>query len=110
MTSKRGVLIRTIPVRLLNVSASGFLLESQQRINAGTTGILDVDAGTTRYLSPANLLRAVHRPGAGQTFHVGGMFTPSTAAARRPTHLPSRRSAPVSQPPRAARPPHTSAA
>jgi hypothetical protein len=38
------------------------------------------------------------------------MFTPSTAEARRPTHLPSRRSAPVSQPPRAARPPHTSAA
>ena len=62
MTSKRGVLIRTIPVQLLNVSASGFLLESQQRINAGTTGILDVDAGTTRYLSPANLLRAVRRP------------------------------------------------
>ena len=111
MTAKRGVLVRTIPVRLLNVSSSGFLLESGRRLDAGTTGILDVDTGATRYLSPANLLRSVCRPGAGHTFLLGGTFTPEIRAARRPTRLVPRQAARrSSRRDRAPRAPHTSAA
>ena len=111
MKARRGVLMRTIPVRLLNVSSSGFLLETHESVDAGTTGILDVDTGNTRYLSPANLLRSVHRPGAGQTHQLGGVFAPSLAAAERPTQLrPTQHAdAPSRQRP-AARAPHTSAA
>lgn len=111
MKARRGVLVRTIPVRLLNVSSSGFLLESQQRIDAGTTGILDVDTGIARYLSPASLLRSVFRPGAGQTFQLGGMFTPSAAITRQPMPLvPRRPDQRAARQRRAARAPHTSAA
>lgn len=96
MVAKRGVLMRTIPVRLLNVSSSGFLLETPESIDAGTTGIVDVGTGNERYLSPANLLRSFQRPGAGQTFHLAGMFTPSLAETKRPAPpLPAQRPDPM---------------
>ena len=77
MSAKRGQLVREIPVRLLNVSASGFLLEAHREIAVGATGTLDVDLGSDRYLSQVNLSRSVQRRGAGQTFHVGGKFSRS---------------------------------
>lgn len=111
MKARRGVLMRTIPVRLLNVSSTGFLIESHHKVDAGTRGLLDVDTGSVRYLSPASLLRTMFRPGAGQTYLIGGMFTPSAAATRHPAVLIPKRSGPT----RAARRrpahrPHTSAA
>ena len=98
MSAKRGQLVREIPVRLLNVSASGFLLEAHREIAIGATGTLDVDLGSDRYLSQVNLSRSVQRRGAGQTFHVGGKFSRSepeplknTARLhRRPTDQPRR--------------------
>ena len=65
MSAQQGQLVREIPVRLLNVSSSGFLLEAHRDIAVGTTGTLDVDLGSDRYLSQVNLFRSVQLLGLG---------------------------------------------
>ncbi len=98
MSAQRGQLVREIPVRLLNVSSSGFLLEAHRDIAVGTTGTLDVDLGSDRYLSQINVFRSVQLRGAGQTFRVGGKFSHSEPESlkntarlhRRPTDQPRR--------------------
>ena len=98
MSAQQGQLVREIPVRLLNVSSSGFLLEAHRDIAVGTTGTLDVDLGSDRYLSQVNLFRSVQLLGLGQTFRVGGTFSQSEPESlkniarlhRRPTNQPRR--------------------
>ena len=98
MSAQRGQLVREIPVRLLNVSSSGYLLEAHREIAVGTIGTLDVDLGSDRYLSQVNVFRSVELRGAGQTFRVGGKFSGSdpeslknTARLHRgPTDQPRR--------------------
>ena len=75
MPSGRGRLIREIPVRLLNISSSGFLFESRADIGAGATGTLRVDLGNAKYLSQARVSRSVRLAGSGDTFHAGGEFS-----------------------------------
>ena len=98
MSAQRGQLVREIPVRLLNVSSSGFLLEAHRDIAVGATGTLDVDLGSYRYLNQVHLSRSVQLLGASQTFRVGGKFSHSEPESlkntaqlhRRPTDQPRR--------------------
>ena len=71
----RGLLVRKMPVRLVNVSLSGFLLESRRQINVGITGELRVDFGGAKYRDQVRMSRSVPRPGSGHMFHVGGEFS-----------------------------------
>ena len=98
MSAQRGQLVREIPVRLLDVSTSGFLLEAHREIAVGATGTLDVDLGSYRYLNQVHLSRSVQLRGSGQTFHIGGKFSRSEPESlkntarlhRRPTDQPRR--------------------
>ena len=58
----RGLLHRHIPVRLINVSGSGFLLVCNERMAAGTTGVLRVSIDGTLRHSPARVARSTNRP------------------------------------------------
>ena len=54
----RGLLYRHIPVRLVNVSGSGFLLVCNRQIAEGTTGDLRVWIDGTLRHSPARVARS----------------------------------------------------
>ena len=45
----RGLLVRQIPVRLLDLSLAGWCLESNREIAPGTTGDLRIDLGGAVY-------------------------------------------------------------
>lgn len=69
-----GVLARDVDVRLLNVSASGCLIESRRRIEAGTTGALRLMVEGEEYCDDVIVARCSEVQGAGATYHVGAEF------------------------------------
>ncbi len=71
----RGLLVRHVPVRLVNVSISGCLLESSSEISVGITGELRVSLDGNQYHDPVRVSRAVARMGTSSTFHLGGEFS-----------------------------------
>ena len=82
----RGLLVRQIPVRLVNVSLSGFLLESSSQIGVGTTGELRVDMSGNRCRDQVRVARTVGRAGSAK-FYLGGEFSwgdrPENGSVRR---------------------------
>lgn len=69
-----GVLARDTDVRLLNVSASGCLIESRRRIEAGTAGALRLVVDGEEYCDDVIVARCSEVQGAGATYHVGAEF------------------------------------
>jgi hypothetical protein len=78
-----GVLARDIDVRLLNVSASGCLVESQHRVDVGTTATLRLQVGSDEYCDDVLVRRCHEVQGAGTTFHVGAEFLWTTPPGSR---------------------------
>ncbi len=70
----RGLLVRQVPVRLVNVSLSGFLLESANEIGVGTTGELRVQISGSRCRDQVRVARSVGRAGSAN-FYLGGEFS-----------------------------------
>ena len=58
----RGLLYRHIPVRLVNVSGSGFLLTCTEQIAEGTAGDLRVSIDGTLRHSPVRVARSAWAP------------------------------------------------
>ena len=71
----RGLLVRRIPVRLLDLSLTGFLLESASQITVGSTGELRVDLGGARCSDHVRVARVVDRQGATLPYQLGGEFS-----------------------------------
>lgn len=69
-----GVLTRDVPVRLLNISVSGCLVESRSRLEPGTAGALTIRVGTDEYTDALRVARVQQVQGAGSTWHIGGEF------------------------------------
>ena len=86
----RGLLVRKIPVRLVNLSLSGFLLESDRAVQAGSTGELRVDLGDAMYRDQIRVGRAVERAGANQPYHLGGEFSWADRPAKNSVRLAVR--------------------
>lgn len=78
-----GVLARDVGVRLLNVSASGCLVESRVRLEAGTAGTLRIHVDVDEYCDDVLVTRCHEVQGAGATFHVGVEFLWTTPPGNR---------------------------
>jgi hypothetical protein len=72
--ARLGVLARDISVRLLEVSRSGCLLESNSSVPAGTLGALSVEVDGTVYVDQVRVVRCQLLAGAGNTHRVGAEF------------------------------------
>jgi PilZ domain len=68
-----AVLRRELHVRLLNVSGSGCLLESQRRIVPGTIGTLRLVRGNDEYSDDVRIVRCQAVEG-GSIYYVGAEF------------------------------------
>jgi hypothetical protein len=82
-----GVLTREVRVRLVNISASGCLVESGSRLEVGMAGALRVRVGGEVYSDDVRISRVQQRQGAGGTWQVGAEFLwtapPGPEALRR---------------------------
>jgi hypothetical protein len=69
-----GVLTREIPTRLVEVSRSGCLLESGQRIEEGTVGALRIEVDGHSYFEDIRATRCVAIAGSGSAYLIGVEF------------------------------------
>ena len=70
-----GKLVRRVPTRVVDVSLSGCLVESDQDLAIGTNGTLIVDLWGAPCRYPVRVSRVTQRPGAGHNLRVAGEFT-----------------------------------
>ncbi|MGH7900015.1 MAG: PilZ domain-containing protein [Candidatus Binatia bacterium] len=68
-----GVLRREVQVRLLNLSGSGCLMESERRVEPGTIGRLRIMLGGDEYADDVRIVRCQAIEG-GSIYHVGVEF------------------------------------
>ncbi|HXH24362.1 MAG TPA: PilZ domain-containing protein [Vicinamibacterales bacterium] len=82
-----GVVARDIPVRLLNYSRSGCLLETTSNVAVGTVGSLHLLIDGREVHDPIVVVRCQPIEGAGALYHVGARFLwlapPTTGTVRR---------------------------
>jgi hypothetical protein len=69
-----AVLGRDVTVRLLDISASGCLLETVNRLEAGTTGTIRIVYGGMEYADDIRVMRCQPIDGASGLYHVGAEF------------------------------------
>ena len=68
------MLTRERRVRVINISASGCLIESQRRLVVGTVGMFRLRWGTQEYEDGIAVVRSLAIEGAGGVHHVGVRF------------------------------------
>ena len=95
-----GVLTRELRVRLVDISASGCLLESSHRIDLGTCGVLRLIADGTSFADDVRVVRVQQVHGSGSGWNIGVEFLwtsqPGERSLRRAAATVSReRSVPV---------------
>jgi hypothetical protein len=90
-TATRAVLIRDIPVSLLNVSLSGCLLESRTRLQTPVAGQLRVIVNGEARVDDIRLSRCVFVEGSGVVYRAGAEFLwielPGERSLRRAVRL-----------------------
>jgi PilZ domain len=78
-----AVLGRDVRVRLIEISGSGCLLESDCRLVEGTTGSLRVRCNGTEYIDDVRIMRCRRREGSVGGFHLGAEFLWTTSPSER---------------------------
>jgi hypothetical protein len=94
MCKEVGILTREFDVRIINISASGCLIETVRRMEIGTVGALRLRVGNEEYLDVIQVVRNQPLAGAGSTCRVGVKFlstTPRGAGSIRHAFVQGRR-------------------
>ena len=73
--SKQGRLVRQVPVRLMDASLSGCLVESDEALQVGAAGTLHVDLWGVPCRYPVRVTRVLERPDSTHTLRIAGKFT-----------------------------------
>lgn len=92
-----STLTREVGVQVVNISASGCLIECDSRLEAGTIGALRLDLGGQEFRDDVRIVRVQKLRGAGARWHVGVEFLwtspPGPQTLRRVVGLIAGRSA-----------------
>ena len=86
-----GMLARIVPTRLLEISRTGCLLESRQRVEDGTVGELQLQLQRETFVDDVRVTRCVLVEGSGSIYRVGAEFVQT----RRPGEHSIRRAVAV---------------
>jgi len=78
-----GTLVRSVPVRLVEVSRGGCRLESASRLDAGTSGLLAVPLAGLLRIDDVRVARCQQRAGAGDAYHLGAELLRTRRLGRR---------------------------
>ena len=82
-----GMLGRNVPTRLIDISRTGCLLESRQRVEDGTVGELQLQVQRETFVDDVRVTRCVLVEGSGSIYRVGAEFVQT----RRPGEHSIRR-------------------
>ena len=82
-----GMLARSVPTRLIDISRTGCLLESRQRVENGTVGELQLQVQRETFVDDVRVTRCVLVEGSGSIYRVGAEFVQT----RRPGENSIRR-------------------
>ena len=74
-----AVLGRAVPVRLVDISNAGCLLESTCRLETGATGHLRVRFEDAEYMDDVRVMRCQESEGSSGLFHLGAEFLWTTS-------------------------------
>ena len=85
-----ATLVRSVPVRLVEVSRGGCRFECASRIEAGTSGQLAVGLHGLTRIDDVRIARCQQRQGAGAAFHVGAELLRTRRLGRRSVRLAVR--------------------
>ena len=69
-----GVVTREVRTRILNLSTSGCLIETNARVEVGATGSLTVEVAGLTYVDDVQVTRCQAIEGAGSMYRVGTRF------------------------------------
>lgn len=75
---RKGVLLRDVPVRLVDVSLSGCLLSTTHPIPSGAVGNLVVRMGTKQYQDTVHVVRTTQHQGVSHNVTLGSQFAWAT--------------------------------
>jgi PilZ domain len=78
MSAVEGALTRELSVRVINISGSGCLVESQRRLEVGTIGKLRLQLGVEECGDDIEVVRCETVEGARSIYHVGMRFLLTT--------------------------------
>ena len=76
MLRRIGVILRDIPVRVLDASASGCLVESREPLPEGAVGLLEITGVEGRTVEPLRIRRSMEIAGGATRFRAGAQFLP----------------------------------
>jgi len=94
-----GMLVWTLPVRLVDVSRSGCLVEVARHLETGTNGHLQLEMDGLLHLDDVRVCRCQTREGASRVYHVGVELLRTRRLSRRSLCLALRRIIGEHQPP-----------
>jgi hypothetical protein len=86
-----AMLVRVVPVRLIEVSRGGCRLESTSRIGAGVSGQLAVELHGLVRIDDVRVARCQPRAGAGAVFQVGAELLRTRPLGRRTVRMAVRK-------------------
>ena len=75
-----GMLAKNVPTRLLEISRTGCLLESRQRVEDGTVGELQLELQRETFVDDVRVTRCVLVEGSGSIYRVGAEFVQTRRA------------------------------
>ena len=78
-----AVLGREVPLRLMDISNAGCLLESTCRLEKGATGLLRVQFNGEEYMDDVRVIRCQESEGASGMYHLGAEFLWTTSPHER---------------------------
>jgi hypothetical protein len=82
--------VRSVPIRLVDVSRSGCRLECASRIESGTNGQLAVELAGLMRIDDVRVVRCQQRAGAGAVYQVGAELLRTRRLARRTVRMAIR--------------------
>ncbi len=82
-----GVIVRRVPVRVAEISATGCMLESALSIREGAVGTLHLTVEGRRYRETVRVTRVMPLPGGVRRQQVGAQFLTLGASRRALRHL-----------------------
>jgi hypothetical protein len=78
-----GMLARNVPTRLVDISRTGCLLESAQRVEVGTVGELRLQLQQDTFVDDVRITRCVLVEGSGSNYQVGAEFVQTQRPGER---------------------------
>jgi hypothetical protein len=93
-----ATLVRSVPVRLVEVSRGGCRLECTSRLETGSSGQLALDMQGLLRVDDVRIARCQPRIGAGQNYYVGAELLRTRRLGRRTVRMAVREISPPAVP------------